>query len=111
MNTSHQDVDSLLLTELAAQTPRFPTNLTSHFSPMLSQGEIPSSISGTMNAPQPGNGGVDLLDDQHWRANDANLLGYFILMPSPRQSTLSPETHQLYQALCSSCAHFAKQPL
>jgi len=62
---------------------------------VLSQGETPSGVSETTDA------GVDLLDNQHSTTNDANLLGHLIPMPSPRQTTQSPETHQLQQTLRS----------
>jgi len=94
-NASHQDADSLLLAKLATQTPRFATNLTNHFPPMLSQGETPSGVSGTTDV------GADPLDNQHSTTNDANLLGDLIPMPSPRGTTQSPETHQLHQILRS----------
>jgi len=42
---------------------------------------------------------ADLLSDQNATANNANLLGDIIPAPSPRQTTQSPETHQLQQTL------------
>jgi len=42
---------------------------------------------------------TDLLNDQGVTANDANLLGYLIPVPSPRQTVQSHETHQSQQML------------
>lgn len=91
MNTSQQDADSLLLSELASQTPQFAANLMSQFSPMLSQGETPSGMNTLPSVNAPGisgatDDGADLLNDQPAMTNDSDLLlvGDLIPMPSPR---------------------------
>jgi len=118
MNTSHQAADLLLLSELALQTPRFATNLATQFSPTLSQGETPSRMNALSSTNATGNSGAtdvgaDLLNDQCATTNDADLLGDLIPMPSPRQTTQSPETHPLQQTLQSNAseqAHMYNSP-
>ena len=52
--------------------------------------------------------GVDLLDDQGANTSRMSVAGTFIPLPSPRQNTRSPETHQLQQTLRNSASELVR---
>jgi len=77
---------------------------------MLSQDKTPCGVNAGSSPVSPGiSGATDvgadpLCCDPSAATNDANLLGDLIPMPSPRQTTQSPETHQLQQMLQSNAS-------